>query len=405
MGAGLNIRLRRKDGSDLSADVSLSPLATAESRVVLATIRDVSDRREAEERLRRSEERFRLQASRLEAIAEVTRAILESRGGEEVLQIVASRARELVDAAVACVMTPDESGETLLIRVADGDMAAELVGATLPADGWFGPSLIVPLGTEEHVLGAVTVGNHTGGALFTDDDLHSLELFCAQASVALEHGRIRSQLQRLAVVEDRERIARELHDGIVQALFAVGLGLLSAEPIATDQPVKARLHEAVDSIDRVIADLRRYIFGLKPHAVSMDALGNAVMTLASEFQARTQIVTAVDIDRRLEDRSGDQVAEVVQVAREALSNVARHAHATTCRVSLRYEPPDAVLEIDDDGRGFDLEAVPGHGYGLDNLRERAAGLGGTLELASNPGQGTTMRLTFPIDPQPAPAGG
>jgi signal transduction histidine kinase len=219
--------------------------------------------------------------------------------------------------------------------------------------------------------------------------------------VALEHGRIRSALQRLAIVEDRERIARELHDGIVQSLFAVGLGLLSAEPLATREPVRERIHEAVDSIDRVIADLRRYIFGLKPQMVGMETLGHAIETLAHEFQARTGTVTVVDVDSRLAPLTGENLSEVIQVAREALSNVARHAHATTCRVSLAFVAPDGVLEIDDDGRGFDLEAVPGHGYGLSNLRERAATLGGALGIESQPGQGTTLRLRFPLE---APVG-
>ncbi len=550
MGAGLNIRMRRKDGSDFPADISLSPLSTGESHVFLATVRDVTDRREAEERLRRSEERFRLlvewvqdyailmlepdgrlaswnlgaqritgydaeeiigrnisvlyppealgegrpqrqlatarregratdegwrlrkdgsrfwasvaltalpgedggirgfakvvrdmterrqQSSRLEAIAEVTRAILESRSTDEVLLIVATRARELVASAMAAVLVPDDNGRDLVVRAADGDLASSLVGTVAPAGGslagevartrkpaitrdavndpralrslseaaGIGPSLVVPLCTDERVFGAVEVSNHRGGSIFTEDDVASLEVFCAQASVALEHGRIRAELERFAIIEDRERIARELHDGIVQSLFAVGLSLLSAEPLAVNDKVKVRLREAVDSIDRVIADLRRYIFGLKPQAVGSEALGHAVLTLANEFQARTQVVTAVEIDSRLEHATGDHVPEVVQVAREALSNVARHAHATTCRVSLHYEAPDAVLEIDDDGRGFDMETVPGHGYGLANLRERAAGLGGWLEITSHPGEGTTMRMRFPIEAPSAPLG-
>jgi PAS domain S-box-containing protein len=547
MGAGLNIRLRRRDGVELSADISLSPMTTGNRRVVIATVRDVTDRREAQERLRRSEERFRLlvewvqdyaivmlepdgrfaswnlgaqritgysaaevigrgvsilyppdaveqgrpdrqlaqarregravsegwrlrkdgtrfwasvvltalpgedgeirgfakvirdmserrQASaRLEAVNEVSRAILQNQGIDEVLQIVASRGRDLVAASVAVVVVPAEEAGTLVIRVADGERAEALVGSTLPAHGslagevlrhreprmtlnatqdhranqaaaeasGLGPSLLVPLATEERAFGALAVSNRLGSPAFTEDDLRSLEIFAQQASVALEHGRIRSALQRLAIVEDRERIARELHDGIVQSLFAVGLGLLSAEPLATREPVRERIHEAVDSIDRVIADLRRYIFGLKPQMVGMETLGHAIETLAHEFQARTGTVTVVDVDSRLAPLTGENLSEVIQVAREALSNVARHAHATTCRVSLAFVAPDGVLEIDDDGRGFDLEAVPGHGYGLSNLRERAATLGGALGIESQPGQGTTLRLRFPLE---APVG-
>jgi signal transduction histidine kinase len=281
-------------------------------------------------------------------------------------------------------------------------VTADLTGASglsfaAPERPQLGPALFVPLATEERTFGTLVVARRRGAAGFSDDDLRSLELFAAQASVALEHGRIRAELQRLAVVEDRERIARELHDGIVQALFAVGLGLLSVEPLASDEPVRSRLREAVDSIDRVIADLRRYIFGLKPQAVGMETLGHAVATLAKEFEGRTGILTVLETDPRLDHAAPVLTGEVIQVAREALSNVARHAGATSCRVSLRYEAPVAVLEIDDDGRGFDTAAVPGHGYGMTNLRERAGAVGGSMEITSQPGQGTTVRMSFPLE--------
>src|SRR5262249_37850551 len=151
-------------------------------------------------------------------------------------------------------------------------------------------------------------------------------------------------------------------------------GLLSVEPLAAEEPVRGRLREAVDSIDRVIADLRRYIFGLKPQGVAVETLADAVASLTREFEGRTGIITVLDADPRLDRAARSVAGEVIQVAREALSNVARHAGATTCRVSLRYEAPLAVLEIDDDGRGFDPAAIPGHGYGLTNLRERGSAL-------------------------------
>ncbi|HZS16164.1 MAG TPA: PAS domain S-box protein [Candidatus Dormibacteraeota bacterium] len=420
MGAGLGIVLRRKDGSEFPADISLSPLDTPGARVVLATVRDVTDRREAEERLRQA-------GARLEAINDVARTVLENRD-TEVLKLMAVRARGMVDAEIAAVVAPSDPGR-LVIREIDALIESQARGTTVAEPGSFagecirsrrslmtadltgessvrrglteaaaiGPALFVPLATDERTFGTLMVGRGRGASPFTDEDMRSLELFAAQASVALEHGRIRGELQRLAIVEDRERIARELHDGIVQALFAVGLGLLSVEPLAAEEPVRGRLREAVDSIDRVIADLRRYIFGLKPQAVGMESLGDAVATLAREFEGRTGILTVVEADSRLELAGGASIAEMIQVAREALSNVARHAGATTCRITVRYEAPMAVLEIDDDGRGFDTARVPGHGYGLANLRERAAAVHGTMDIVSQPGQGTTVRLAVPVE--------
>jgi signal transduction histidine kinase len=405
----------RRDGSRFWASVVLSVLPGDEGapRGYAEVIRDMTERRQS--------------GGRLEAINDVARAILENRDGE-VLRIMAGRGRGMVDADLGAVMTPSDPG-TLVVREIDGELGTPLRGVTVSDTGALagaamrsrqpvvtldlmaetgipreisevtslGPALFVPLATEERIFGTLVVARRRGAAAFSDEDLRSLELFAAQASVALEHGRIRSELQRLAVVEDRERIARELHDGIVQALFAVGLGLLSVEQLAAEEPVRGRLREAVDSIDKVIADLRRYIFGLKPQAVGLETLGHAVATLAREFEGRTGIITALDTDRRLDHAAGDTTGEVIQVLREALSNVARHAAATTCRVSLRWEAPLAVLEVDDDGRGFDTAAAPGHGYGLANLRERAVAVGGTVEIASQPGQGTTVRLSFPAE--------
>jgi signal transduction histidine kinase len=133
----------------------------------------------------------------------------------------------------------------------------------------------------------------------------------------------------------------------------------------------------------------------------METLGHAVATLARDFEGRTGILTVLDTDPRVDHAGATVTAEVIQVAREALSNVARHAGATTCRVSLRYEAPLAVLEIDDDGRGFDTATVPGHGYGIANLRERATAVAGSIGITSQPGEGTTVKLSFPVEPPEA----
>ena len=197
------------------------------------------------------------------------------------------------------------------------------------------------------------------------------------------------------MLEDRERIAKELHDGAIQALFAVGMGLQGSALLATDDDLRGRLQHAVEELDRVIRDLRNYIFGLRPGILADRQLDQALHGLAEELQQRTGVLVITEVDPAAAAELTGRAADVVQLAREALSNVSRHAGAATCRVSLyRYED-GGVLEVDDDGRGFDPATATGTGQGLRNLRERAEGLGGQAEIDSTPGEGTRVRVTIP----------
>ncbi len=197
------------------------------------------------------------------------------------------------------------------------------------------------------------------------------------------------------MLEDRERIAKELHDGAIQALFAVGLGLQGAATLARDPELAGRIEGAVEELDRVIRDLRNYIFGLRPGILADRQLDQALHRLVEEFGRRSGIVAIAEVDPQAAAALAASAGEVIQLAREALSNVSRHAQATTCRLSLRQQQAGVVLEVDDDGRGFDPDHVAGGGHGLGNLRQRAAALGGHAEIASTPGQGTTVRATIP----------
>ena len=152
---------------------------------------------------------------------------------------------------------------------------------------------------------------------------------------------------------------------------------------------------AVEELDRVIRDLRNYIFGLRPGILADRQLDQALQRLVEEFQERTGVVAIAQVDPQAAAELTGRAGEVVQLAREALSNVSRHAQAATCRVSLYLEGDGRVLEVDDDGRGFDPARVTGAGQGLRNLRERAEGLGGRAQIHSTPGQGTRVRVTIP----------
>ncbi|MBO0702533.1 MAG: hypothetical protein J2P38_06345, partial [Candidatus Dormibacteraeota bacterium] len=157
-----------------------------------------------------------------------------------------------------------------------------------------------------------------------------------------------------------------------------------------------RLEGTVAQIDEVIRDLRNYIFGLRPGLAADHHLGQAIGELAAQLEQQHGIACAVQVDEDTASRLSGRAADIIQFTREALSNVGRHAAARTCRLSLRPQAAAAVLEIDDDGRGFVLNANRGKGWGLRNLEERAAAIGGALEIASAPGEGTTVRLTIPV---------
>lgn len=214
---------------------------------------------------------------------------------------------------------------------------------------------------------------------------------------ATERKQAQARLHRLAVLEDRERIARDLHDGVIQSLFAVGMNLQATEAKAGDpEAVRARLSAAVDSIDVAIRDLRNYIFGLRPGILADRQLDQALRQLVEEFQEKRGLVTAIEVDERVAAQLGNAASQVVQVAREALSNVARHAQATTCRVSLFQRDNRGVLEIDDDGRGFNRGRSSSRGQGLRNMRERVEAIGGTFSIESSPADGTTVRVELPL---------
>jgi len=171
---------------------------------------------------------------------------------------------------------------------------------------------------------------------------------------------------------------------------------MSLQGLATasnDADIARRLEAAVEDVDHAIRDSRNYIFGLRPGILADRQLDQALKEMIGEFGSRSGVVTIVDVDSEAASQLASRAADVVQLAREALSNVGRHGAATTCRVSLRRGDTGLVLEIDDDGRGFDVD-VTSWGMGLNNLRERVESLG-VLEVESTPGEGTTVRATLP----------
>jgi signal transduction histidine kinase len=252
-----------------------------------------------------------------------------------------------------------------------------------------------PIVARGEVFGDIYLTEKQGAAEFTEDDAQAVLVLASQAGVAIENARLYKETERLAIMEDRERIAKELHDGVIQALFAVGMGLQGTALMSGDEDLAERIEGAVGELDRVIRDLRNYIFGLRPGILADRQLGQALRHLAAEFETQTGVITVAQVDEAVASEVTSRAAELIQLAREALSNVGRHAEATTCRLSLRHEDGLAVLEIDDDGKGFETDVVR-RGEGLSNLEQRAAGLGGIARITSTPAEGTTVRIEVPL---------
>ena len=332
-------------------------------------------------------EEVRMRERWLGAVREVATALLAGTAAHSVLELVAQHARDLADADMVTISIPDENR----LRV----VAAAGAAATDVGNVEVGPMILVPVALRTSAHGVMAVGRREGRRPFHFADIPLLESFAEQAVLTLEYARAQSEIARLTMLEDRERIARDLHDGVIQSLFAVGLGLQGTAAVVGDTRLADRIQQAVGEIDLAIGDLRSYIFGLRPSMLTGGSLTNALEQLAHETQERTAVTVVVDVDSSLEARLSDASAHVTQIIREALSNVGRHANAETCRVSVRRESGVAVIEIDDDGRGFDVDASPG-GMGLGNLAERASAIGGTLSIVSSPEQGTTVRVEVPL---------
>ena len=352
---------------------------------------------------------------------------------DSVLQRIVELAVELTDARYGALGVLTPSGDAIeefitvgisdVVRAAIGDppVGHGLLGALIedaqpiripdisadPRSVGFPPhhppmtSLLgVPLTGRGTVFGNIYLTDKQHAETFDDEDERVLLVLAAQAAIAVENARLADEatrhgreLQRLQVLEERERIGKELHDGVIQSLFAVGMNLQAIAAALQDEAVARRLEATVEDVDHAIRDLRNYIFGLRPGILADRQLDQAIKELANDFGTRSNVITVVDVEPEAAAGLASLAPDVIQLVREGLSNVGRHAAATTCRVSISATDAGYVLEIDDDGAGFDVDLAT-WGMGLRNLEDRVISIGGTFEVRSVIGEGTTVRATF-----------
>jgi signal transduction histidine kinase len=246
-------------------------------------------------------------------------------------------------------------------------------------------------------VGNLYLTEKLGAAEFSDDDQALVEMFAVHAGIAIENARLHEQVQRLAIVEERERIAKDLHDGIIQNIYAVGLSLEDLPDLMSDDRAEAtaRVDRAIDALHVTIRDIRNFIMGLRPELLDQRDLAGSLQVLAEEVRLNSMVEVETSIDPAAADALPDDArAAVFHIAREALSNVARHSRATRASVVLRKAGPSIELEINDNGVGFE----PGHErasthQGLENMAARASRHGATLHIESAPGAGTRIIVT------------
>ncbi len=357
----------------------------------------------------------------LAAAAEITAVLLGKVHRSEALRLIARRARELADADLVLVLLYNDAADQFIVEAVDGpdNMTAGLLGAVLTAaDTSFldavttsqrmlvdhlneaapwpvpvpaGPAMVAPLGRSEALHGVLVVG-HGVGHDARDDDVALLSSFADQAALALERARAQKERELFVVLEDRERIARDLHDVVIQRLFATGMELQSSVPHTARPEVAKRINNAVDSLDATIRDIRRSIFELRtPHGVSLRTeLREIVEASAGVLGFRPVLDTSGPLDSAVPD---DIVPEILAVVREALTNVARHAKATAVRVSVRAVDRQVAVIVQDDGVGTDAALARG---GLVNLLDRATDLGGAFEVNRGDGVGTVVEWRVPL---------
>ena len=362
----------------------------------------------------------------LQAAAEITTVLLGDPDRDEALRRVAAAAREIARADFAAILLRQEAEEQLVVQVAEGEGAGKIEGHTLPVAGSLcgsvllagaavrvagsgdprpllpggrdadaelgsGPRMLVPLDLAGQAFGVLVVTRREDARTFTAQDLSMVRAFAGQAALVLQIASAQSDRARLAVLEDRDRIARDLHDLVIQRLFAIGLALQGAGRNA-EPKVAAKLDRAVDDLDTTIRDIRATIFELH-HGADESNLASAIRGVVTAAGATLGFAPRLRAAGPLESSVPPVVRpHLLAVLQEALSNAARHAAASDIEVTVEAGA-DLVLRVADDGRGIGPVAIES---GLRNMRERAEAFGGSSLVVARDGGGTLVEWRVPL---------
>jgi signal transduction histidine kinase len=372
----------------------------------------------------------------LAALSAAMRAVTLGSSLDRVLHQLAASARQLVGARYAAIGVPEPEGDEFAQFVTVG-MSDELIAQLGPlprthglldamlADpspyrsdditqdrrfrGWWPTAhpqmrsfLGVPIVSSGDVIGAFYLTDKEGGGGFTDGDEAAVVLLASHAAIAIDQARLFEDSRELALLQERGRLARELHDAMSQSLFSLQLSADTATRLLAEDPAAAAAALATVRAlaAQVSAELRTTVEGLRPADLERDGLAAALTTQLTAAGRAHDVPVDVEVGD-LDGLDPDDEHQVLRIAQEAVTNALRHAAAGRVRVTLGPGEPDArwalVLRVSDDGRGFDPQArgLRARRLGLTSMHERAASLGGALTVTSAPGEGTTVELRVP----------
>jgi len=379
-------------------------------------------------------EEARRQQRWVAASAQVTTELLSGHSTAAVLTTLTRQALELSGADIVTLEVPDDEGQRLTVTNSEGDGAEQVRGLVIPiaeslaravletgeplavsdvaseqgttqavraAMSHIGHAVMFPLGPAGNVRGVLVVGRRAGGPPFAPGATALVASFAAQAGVALELATRRAEAERLSIFEDRDRIARDLHDQVIQRLYATGMSLEGTMPLVTRPEVGDRVRNAVDAMDDTIKVIRASIFALQARgAAKGPTLRADIFALTDEMTQVLGFAPALRLGGGLDARLAPSLAEhALAVLREALSNVARHAHATKADVTVDADEGYLTITVSDNGRGI----APGsRRSGLANMTERARSLDGDLTVSAGTPGGAELVWRVPLVMEPEP---
>lgn len=284
--------------------------------------------------------------------------------------------------------------------------------STHPASEGFPPNhppmksfLGTPIRAGGRIFGNLYLTDKPGG--FDQRDIDVVTALATQAGLAVHSAKLADKLRLAAVQDERERISRDLHDGVIQSLFSIGMSLEAVYPLIRTEPdrIESSMNAAIDGLDTAIGDLRTAIFSLRQEPADLISLKPGLVALAAEYRRSGQLAPSINVEMAIDKIvPPDLVPDILHIVREALSNAARHAQSEAVEITARTDAGVLLIEVADNGSGFDADNVV-LGHGLSNMAERAAILGADFRLDSGPTRGTTVALRIPLSGEGDTPGG